>query len=272
MKKILHVVVLSLGMLNLLTLASCKDECQNPRDPDCENYNPCIDAKQTSAVFTIKEANYRQIIDPSLADFLMDTDSCYARSIYFEALQLDADSFIWQIGSEIQPRYGKQVNVFFPDNLRGTTFTIRLIVKRKPNTSCFPNDDGIDTLTRKFYYVKFNEPLSWEGTYVGSDDDKPDSMYTIVLGHSYDVAEQEDILKVFGIPRGCTDTINRYIQTRFITYKNTQFEEAGLYCGGKTVLGVFEKGMHYNIRYQVKSIDKNVFTRKNRVFTGNKIN
>jgi hypothetical protein len=269
MKKIIYLVVL---FLTLLSFHSCKDDCQNPRDPDCENYNPCTDAKQTSAAFTIKEARYTEIIEPRLADFLMDTDSCYARSIYFEALQLDADSYIWQIGSEIQPRYGKQVNVVFPDNLRGTTFTIQLIVKRKPNTSCFPNDDGIDTLTRKFYYVKFNEPLSWEGTYVGSDDDKPDSMYTIVLGHSYDVAEQEDILKVFGIPRGCKDTINEYFSSRLITYRNSRFDRGGLDCDSKTVRGIFRNGNTYLIRQEYPTFINGVFTIKNRVFTGNKIN
>lgn len=259
-----------LALANLM-FNSC-NKCQDPRNPDCENYNPCIDAKATSAAFTIKEATIQHIISPNLTDFLMDTDTCYMSSVFFEATQQDADSFIWQVGSEMEPRYGKQVNVVFPDNLRGTTFTIRLIVKRKPNTSCFPNDDGIDTVTRQFYFVRFNEPLSWEGTYYGSDDDKPDSMYTIVLGHSYDAVEEEDIIKAFGIPRGCTDTVSEWISTRTITYRNIGFERIGLYCSGKTVLGVIPNSSKYNIKYQIKSMNNNVFIRTNRTFTGVKIN
>jgi hypothetical protein len=252
------------------TLQSCK-ECDDPRNSDCDNYNPCLDAAATSANFTIKEATYLDIIDPRLADFLMDTDSCYFSSIYFEAVQQDADSFIWQVGSEVEPRYGKQVNVTFPDNLRGSTFNVRLIVKRKPNTQCFPNDDGIDTVMRKFYFVRFNEPLSWEGTYYGSDDDKPDSLYTIVLGHSYNESKEEDILKVFGSPRGCKDTINEWISARTITYRNIGFERIGLNCNGKTVLGVFKNGNQYNIRHQVKSMNNNIFTRTKRTFIGIKV-
>ncbi|MCU0441733.1 MAG: hypothetical protein MUE96_04990 [Bacteroidia bacterium] len=256
----------------LLTLNSCKDECQDPRNPDCENYNPCIDAKPTSAAFTIKEATYLDIIEPRLADFLINTDSCYGSSIYFEAIQADADSFIWQIGTEPEPRYGKQVNVVFPDNLRGTNFNIRLIVKRKPNTRCFPTDDGIDTVIRSFYFVRFNEPLSWEGTYYGSDDDKPDSMYTIVLGHSYDAADQEDILKVYGVPRGCKDTVNEWFSTKIVNFNNIWFQRGGQDCDGKIVRGIFKQGDKYTIRQEYVTFVNGIFNRKNRVFTGIKIN
>lgn len=269
--KTIHLLFTLALLLGAFTLQSCK-ECDDPRNPDCDNYNPCLDAKATSATFTIKEATYLQIISPNLTDFLMDTDSCYSSSIYFEATQQDADSFIWKIGNEVEPRYGKQINVTFPDNLRGTTFNVRLIVKRKPNTACFPNDDGIDTVMRKFYFLRFNEPLSWEGTYYGSDDDKPDSLYTIVLGHSYNESKDEDILKVYGLPRGCKDTVNQWIIGNVTTYKNIGFELNGLNCDGKTVLGIFKNGNQYHIRQQVKFIENSAFIKKNRLFTGIKIN
>ena len=254
----------------VITLQSCKD-CDDPRNPDCDNYNPCIDAKATSAAFTIKEATYIDIIEPRLADFLMDTDSCYMSSVYFEAVQQDADSFIWQVGSEIAPRYGKQINVTFPDNLRGNTFNVRLVVKRKPNTQCFPNDDGIDTVMRKFYFVRFNEPLGWEGTYYGSDDDKPDSLYTIVLGHSYNEAQKRDFIKVFGLPRGCKDTVNERFSLPNINYKNIWFERGGLDCDAKVVLGVFKNGETFTIRQNYRTMNSGNFIKKNRTFTGIKV-
>ncbi len=239
----------------------------NPKE-EIAPENPCALASATSAAFTIKEATYTQIIEPRLADFLMDTDSVYFSSVYFEALQQDADSFIWQVGSEVQPRYGKQVNVTFPDNLRGTNFNVRLIVKRKPNTRCFPNDNGVDTVTRKFYFVRFNEPLSWEGTYYGSDDDKPDSLYTIILGHTYNSAKDEDLIKLFGIPRGCQDTINE----RFGGYKNVWFQRGGLDCDAKILRGVFKNCNTYVIRQEHVTMPNGVFTRTKRTFTGIKIN
>ena len=257
-------------LLTLFSLQSCKD-CDDPRNPDCDNYNPCIDAKATSATFTIREATYFHLIEPTFNDFLMDTDSSYYNSIYFEAVQQDADSFIWQVGSEVEPRYGKQINVTFPDNLRGTTFNVRLIVKRKPNTQCFPSDDGIDTAMRKFYFVRFNEPLSWEGTYYGSDDDKPDSMYTIDLRHHYDEIAQRDKVKIFGIPRGCTDTIED--KGGFITFRNLYFQRGGVDCTAKTIRNIKKYENGYRINYDVYSLPSgSSVIRVQRVFNGIKIN
>lgn len=268
-KLLLYTCIIACATL-LVTLQSCK-KCNDPRDPDCENYDPCMDAKQTSAAFTIKEATYTQIIEPRLADFLMDTDSVYFSSVYFEATQADADSFIWQIGSEIEPRYGKQVNVKFPDNMRGSTFTIRLIVKRTPNTRCFPNDDGIDTVIRQFYFVRFNEPLSWEGTYYGSDDNKPDSLYTIVLGHSFDEVEEENIVKVFGVPRGCRDTMN-ISNNGFVGFKNMNIFRDGLGCEQKILRGVFKNGNAYRIKIVLIEVVNGAIIEKERIFTGAKLN
>lgn len=259
-----------LGALSLF-LHSCK-ECDDPRNPDCDNYNPCVGVAATNAAFTIKEAIYAEIINPELSNWLIDTDSCFKGSIFFEAIQQDADSFIWQIGNEIEPRYGKQINVQFPDNLRGSSFNVRLIVKQKPNNSCFPNDDGIDTVTRRFYLIRFNEPLSWEGTYYGSDDDKPDSMYTIVLGHTYNKAEEEDLLKVYGIPRGCKDTINERISSSSSTYRNVWFKRGGVDCDAKVIRGIHKNGNTYVILQEYVTFVNGVFTRTNRVFTGKKLN
>jgi hypothetical protein len=164
------------------------------------------------------------------------------------------------------------VNVVFPDVLRGTTFTIRLIVKRKHNNRSFHNDDGIDTVTRRLYFVRYNEPLSWEGTYYGSDDDKPDSMYTILLGHSYNEVQKQDFIKVFGIPRGCKDTVNERFSLPIINYTNVAFDRNGIDCDAKVVLGVFKNGNQYHVRHQFKYLNNNGLIRIYRTFTGIKIN
>lgn len=242
----------------------------NPKE-EIAPENLCALASATSASFTIKEATYTQIIEPQLADFLMDTDSVYFSSVYFEALQQDADSFIWQIGTEPESRYGKQVNIVFPDILRGTNFTIRLIVKRKPNTRCFPNDDGVDTVTRRFYFMRFNEPLSWEGTYFGSDDDKPDSIYTVVLGHNYDEAEEENIIKVFGVPRGCKDSINEW-NGGFVGYKNLNFFRNGLGCNQKIIHGIYKQENVFDIKIGAIEVINGKIINREKTFTGIKIN
>jgi hypothetical protein len=98
-------------------------------------------------------------------------------------------------------------------------------------------------------------------------------MYTIVLGHSYDEAWDRDMIKVFGIPRGCQDTFNQRINGSTINYKNVSFDRGvGIDCSAKIVLGVYNEGNKYKIKQGYRTFVNGVFTKKDRTFTGIKIN
>lgn len=260
----------TLFLIAILTLTCCKDECTDPRNPDCPNYVDCAKLyPPTSASFTIKEGFAAGGLPASL---FIDTDTCYNYIIDFEAVQAEADSFIWQIGTEPEPRYGKKVRITFPEALRGSTFTIRLIIKAKPNTTCNPNDDGIDTVIRQFYFMKRNETLSWEGTYYGSDNEKPDSLYTIVLGHRYNELEKNDYLKVYGIPRGCTDTLLiRGTTNNLSTYKKPFFVSPDKDCKSKSIVQFNMANGSYTITYRFQTWLNQEFVIIDKTFTGKKI-
>jgi hypothetical protein len=62
-------------------LGSCKDgkeNCQDANNPDCENYNPCLNAKETSAEFTMEERITAASTNgfPSSHVLFYDTDTC----------------------------------------------------------------------------------------------------------------------------------------------------------------------------------------------------
>ncbi|MDZ4668856.1 MAG: hypothetical protein SGJ00_13390 [bacterium] len=260
-------------------LQSCKEKepCKDPRNASCENYNPCVDSTPTSAAFTIKDDTYlRDWMDPFFADWDSDTDTTYQTSIHAEAHIQNADSYTWKIDHQPDQVNRNNIYVHFEDEFRGSWITIRLIVKRKPSKSCFPNDDGIDTVTRRYYIMRYNEPLNWEGTYYGSDDDKPDSLYTIVLGHSYDVNKRQDFIKIYGLPRGCTDTLNERITGKDISYNNVNFDSSmpdliGINCYEKSVEGVYKNNNQYTIRQQYVWRVNGDVNIKRRIFKGVKI-
>lgn len=270
MKILYKPLLLATTLFLLLTIACCKDDCDDPRNPDCPNYIDCAKYYPlTTASFTIKEGTAVSDLPASL---FIDTDTCYIHVIDFEAKQAEADSFIWQIGTEPEPRYGKKVRITFPVTLRGSTFTIRLIIKAKPHTICNPNDDGIDTVIRQFYFMKRNEKLSWEGTYYGSDNDKPDSLYTIVLGHSYKELEKNDYVLVYGIPRGCIDTLNiRGGIDNVSTYKKPYFISDDMNCKHKSLVEFNVANNSYFITYWFRTFINQKSVTIERTFTGKKI-
>jgi len=150
---------------------SCKVNCNDPTDMDCDNYDPCYGKKETSAYFTIEE---------SLGEHWIECDTIIGRgnvsAVRFTASQ-DADSFIWTLGSEtIHSRSFIRQN--FPPHKRIPVSLI--VINKNPNTKCHPLDDGRDSFNRVLYvwgsesywdetnkkYV-IDNPLPIQGQYLG---------------------------------------------------------------------------------------------------------
>ena len=82
--------------------------------------------------------------------------------------ELKWDSIEWRIGSET---IYNQTSIFrsnFPDN---SYIPITLIVKATPNKSCFPSDNGRDTITKIYHFVKTSKRFL--GRYRGAFIDIP---------------------------------------------------------------------------------------------------
>ena len=266
-----------------LLIVSCKERklpCQDPRNPDCENYNSCIDEKEVNADFTILEYCYFDETNPINAGWDQDSDSIYQDEIWLEATYPKVESYTWYVDRYPEPLNGKKVKVGYNEEWRGKNINIKLIVKTKPNKTCFPLNDGIDTVTRSFYYLQHNDQLKWEGTYFGSDDDKPDSNYTIVLDYSFNNSTRKNTLKVFGLPRGCRDTASEVSSflSRNYSYKNLNIDimsnypiGLGINCGRRVINGIYQNGNHFIIRQQYVWRENGNVKIKDRFFKGIKI-
>lgn len=65
-------------------------------------------------------------------------------------------SYEWQIGPRTT-RTGQQFSLSFDEHTQGP-IPVRLVAHRPPNTACFPQDTGVDTLTRQLTLVPFKDP------------------------------------------------------------------------------------------------------------------
>jgi hypothetical protein len=155
-----------------ITLFSCcKDEpkCQDPTKIECENYDPCYSIKPISASFKILEtvSGYA----PYWQNY--DTDTLASSYASFVA-DIEGAEYKWEIGAKTYT--DKSFSQSFIGVARGTVITVTLIVKKQPNKSCNPNDDGIDTVSRKLVIggsilFSFYETKRYHGSFTDSPKD-----------------------------------------------------------------------------------------------------
>jgi hypothetical protein len=186
-KSIIRLLCTVLSTLSLIYLQSCreKEPCQDPRNSQCENYNPCIDAITTSAIFTMEEVVKAWPGEgwPDNDKIVYDTDTCRNwNDIVFTCTQ-KADSIWWifddtEMRAEWQQKQSFSIKFGRPSVLQTEPERVKItcVVKNNKPNACFPNDDGIDTFTRYIVYMP-----SWEmgfiGKFRGSFTYKPDSIF-----------------------------------------------------------------------------------------------
>lgn len=144
----------------ITTLLSCKKV-----QPDMNSID-CSCAKETSAEFDIEEIHAygynwekRSITDSTFKE----------KNIAFTAKAENA-TYKWYIGNEVLDT--KSVVRFFSSDFIGQTIQVTLVVRKKPNYICLPNDNGYDSITKtvvitnRDYYSSFLEPNpTLEGVY-----------------------------------------------------------------------------------------------------------
>lgn len=148
MKKLNLKYVLLLAGVVLLTLHSCKkdeEECCDPTNPECINYDPCYGSTETTAFFTIAQQYWPA---GENADVYIEDDIVTGGELKFSAIPQEGATYTWILGAdtivgdfEITRTLGD-----LPDG----TYENSLIVTKVPDTVCFPLDDGVADFTRSF--------------------------------------------------------------------------------------------------------------------------
>ncbi|MFD2785626.1 hypothetical protein ACFSX6_09165 [Hymenobacter rubripertinctus] len=152
----------ALALLGPLLLAGCRQD----KDPQP---NPCAAAQANPLSFRFLE-NYGT---PT-------PDTAYAKQdITFEGPGAPYTSYEWRVGNDARVFTDRQFSLYFYEKDAGD-YRVRLIARRPPNTKCFPNDDGVDTLTQVLSLV----PRSFRkgpiyGKFQGSNTDAPKDTFTI---------------------------------------------------------------------------------------------
>ncbi len=139
---------------------------------DSDEADPCKVLNETSADFTMEEAF---VFGSDGNTFLYACDTAIIRRVRFKAVDSLATSYEWKIGSGVYTTRSVTLDFF---NTTETEIPITLIVNKEPNSKCFPQDNGMDTVSRALHFVEPLETLV-SGIYEGANTDAPNDKYTI---------------------------------------------------------------------------------------------
>jgi hypothetical protein len=167
-------------------------------------HDKCEDSHSTSAEFKVyNELNYYDKENGNTVQKtkIVEEDTFMVNNyVNFEALDQNADSYEWTIGSDPKKRTEKKFTLFF-DNLgviSENPLPIKLKIKKAPNTQCFPNDNGVDSITHRIYLIPIDK---WPvyGKYTGFDDTDPNGRFTIEIYRDSKTGE----IFISNLPNAC---------------------------------------------------------------------
>ena len=136
------------GIIFLATLFACKKE-----QPEFNKapQDPCACASEVSADFVIEEIALWNTSDM----WYSETDSILRNQrVRFTALEENAE-YKWYIG--LDELTDQSVVRYFQSQWAGSIIPITLVVKKDPNTICFPDDDGYDSIIKVFTVSEFGK-------------------------------------------------------------------------------------------------------------------
>jgi hypothetical protein len=160
-----------------VAVTGCKeddeDQCCDPTNPECVNYDPCFGNEPTAA-FKMRGTSVGFPVSENLVAEWCDT--IFNSGVEFMATMEDADVYEWYIGTETEPRFGRSFKLGFGDYYEDTLqnldpenpdyylpLDITLIVRNNQGT-CVPASDTVLTSTSQLVFTK---KLLTRGTFIG---------------------------------------------------------------------------------------------------------
>jgi len=201
--------LLLLPMLVLL-LSCCEEE-----EPD-----PCEALAPVTADFMILEDfyfDYPENWEP------YDTDTVRSGRVVFMALEEGA-RYTWTLGAEtIHERSFMRHS--FPLN---QPIEVSLRVEKEPNTNCFPEDDGLDSLRRDFWYIGRCQAPDFDGEWEGViDGDTARTIFIETCAEYPDPSPSDDLaLRIVNLVEGC-DVFNGF-EIEYVGFEKIYFKDTGI--------------------------------------------
>ncbi len=166
------------ALVALLSASSCKRDCDDRSNPDCENYDPCYGKTQPSAKFIMEESN------PQLAN----NGIWYADSVFkgymlrFRSEFTDKQyTHTWYVGAETFTS-ATTPDRNFGQEARPQYITISHVLEYTPDLQCFSDDNGKDSVAQTFRLIaSYNEELQTYGTFRGALDGATDTFEVKII-------------------------------------------------------------------------------------------
>jgi len=160
--KLFRIILGICCLSGLLMIHSCKDDwppCDDPTNPDCDNYDPCYGKKTINSFFKVRPGD-RGFPPPEDWCELTPCDTFNASSVRFDAPDGNPENstYQWQIGTEAEPRTGKGFEVDFSNYLSKGNWESHITVTltiRSPINSCLKNpSDTLVVTSRELFFTE----------------------------------------------------------------------------------------------------------------------
>jgi len=176
------------SLILIIAQGCCKEKCNDYKNPECENYDPCRANPLSNADFDIV-LDYINPQTHSHTYYKVPEDDTIGTGTYtFKCWQGGNDSVLWKIGTEKKYRKGDSVRVSFDEDVPGTEgpITIQCITCRKPNPRCKAGDDGRDTLVKHYIIDAYRKGDydSYNGVFRGCLTAKPLDTFNVTFINS----------------------------------------------------------------------------------------
>lgn len=184
-----------------LLVYGCKKKCYDRTDIYCENYDPCYTDSLVKADFLYYENGMADLPDT----WVYNVDTLLGNIVQFKAKEnRPGTTYKWLLGSEtITDR-----SFYRTDFPRGTTVPVTLIVNAPPH-KCYPNDDGIDTLTKSMYFLPQDSKAAYEDRQMTVYNEKSPTNEFQILLKSNKMGNGADTL--FNFPeQGCSTHLQEF--------------------------------------------------------------
>ncbi len=209
----MKIKLFTLALLGCLGLAACD------KDPD-----PCAALKPVSADFDFYDGNTK-----------IDTFMLPAK-VTFKAKDSTALSYAWSFPNGENTSNKREFSLTFHNEVGHVP--VQLILRNKPQTACFPKDDGIDTVQKSIYLFHWSEAnrLPNIGTFIGTHEDTPNKKFEIHI-KTFSRPDPEPRgwygvgTRIFNLPEGCgngdTTIVSWAPSIAYDTYKTFKVDGYG---------------------------------------------
>lgn len=173
MKNYLILLKLILVSTIIIFFTSCEsddeNECCDPTNPECPNYDACLGIKEPSATIILREP----IFGPDGFELTPD-DSLFYNEVNFSSPYTGSEyTHTWYLGAEVITEASFSREHAFVE--RPAQLTVSHVLEYPIDSVCFPNSTGRDSTSRKYYLIKYWNEFGVYSKYRGVFENETDS-------------------------------------------------------------------------------------------------